>query len=36
VLTLTPGEMHDIETAAAAITIVGDRLPKAILAFSYR
>ena len=33
---LTPADMHDIETAAAAITIVGDRLPKAVLAFSYR
>jgi len=35
-VSLTQGEMHDIETTAAGITIVGDRLPAAILQFSYR
>ncbi|RUN78306.1 aldo/keto reductase [Sphingomonas sp. TF3] len=33
---LTAEEMHDIETTAASITIVGDRLPAAVLAMSYR
>ncbi|SEH41628.1 aldo/keto reductase [Magnetospirillum fulvum] len=35
-VSLTQGEMQDIETTAAGITIVGDRLPAAILQFSYR
>jgi aryl-alcohol dehydrogenase-like predicted oxidoreductase len=35
-VTLTADEMRDIETASASITIVGDRLPAAVLAMSYR
>jgi len=35
-LALGADELHDIETTSASITIVGDRLPEAVLKLSYR